>query len=278
MENKKLVRLALIAFSGIIVLIIAEVLIRGINESIAERKKLAEIEREKELYESTPKYEEEIFLEGVVGDFVGLLNSKDKDALYEKINEEYKDYKFNSNKDVFYEYIDQYFDNDAEISLQAYEKVNGKYLCSILSLTSGEYSSFKVLVTQNEQDGSYDIIFDNIASLEKITNVSQKKGNLSITLLYKMTASGACSYTVEYKNLGKEVTYTHGDVTLKNTRGNEFYFDAQNEAIELQSGESARMEYVFSGKGINLYANTMLEIDLKDSTGVKHDLTLYLSE
>ena len=277
MDKKKLIRLSLIVLTCIIILVIAEVIIHAVINAETERKRLAELEKERENYEATPKYEEEVFLDSVVADFMQLLNSKDIDAIYDVIDEDYKDYKFNNNKELFIEYINPYLGSDAEFSMQTYEKFSGKYLCRILSYSNEEYSSFQVLITP--KGDSYSIALDNIVSIEKIHGISQEKDNILATVLYKVTANGACSYTVEYKNVGeKDINYTHENVTLKNTRGYEYKFDANKSLISLKKGETIRKEYIFSGKGINFYYNTNLNITFSDLKNNIHNIYLYLAE
>lgn len=279
MERKKLIRLAFIVIAGIVVLVTAEIVIRALNDVAVEKKKISELEDERKKYESTPKYEEEVFLEGVVADFMELLNSGDVDSLYEVLNEDYRDYKFNNNKEEFSSHINKYLKDNAELTLQTYENVNGKYLCRILSYENELYSSFQVLITQNEQDGAYDIIFDDITSIKKMSNKSQKKENIQYTVLYKVIAEGACSYTVEYKNIGNEdINYTYEDVTLSNSRGYSYSFDASSLALSLKPGETKREEYIFSGKGLNLYSNTTLGLTFKENGTNKLEFSIHLME
>lgn len=279
MDRKKLIRLAFLIVMGIILLVVAEITIRALNDVSVEKKKIKEEEEERKKYENTTKYEEEVFLEGIIADFMVLLNSGDVDAIYELLNIEYRDYKFNNDKEKFNIYIKQYLKEDAELTLQTYENVNGKYLCRILCYENGLYSSFQVLINKDKENDNYDLIFDNMESIKKISNISQTKDNIHYTVLYKVIADGACSYTIEYKNIGnKDINYTYGDVILSNSRGNKYSFNAKNLSLSLKPGETKREEYVFSGKGLSLYDNTTLELTFNENGNKKLEFGIHLME
>ncbi len=276
MERKKLIRISLGILASIVILIVVEVSIKGVNNVIAEKKKLAEIQKQQEIYENTPKYAEEVFLENVVSDFTKIVNQNDFSTLFEKLNVDYKDYKFNNSKEVFLEYIDDKFPSgDITFTFQDYKKLYGKYLCRILASVNDNYSSFQVLINQLDENGSYDIILNDMNALEKIENNSITKSNIKASLIYKVTLSGSCTYMVEYENIGNsDVNCTYNSIELTNTRGYEYFNKTENLSICLKPGEKSRAEYVFSGKGINLYSNTELIISLKDGNNMEFNFFL----
>ena len=168
---------------------------------------------------------------------------------------------------------------EAEFELQTYEKFSGRYKCRILSKINGVYSSFQVLITQNESDGSYSLIFDEIDSIEKIEKILDKKDNIACNVLYKVTADDICAYTVEYRNIGaKDINYTYENVILRNTRLKEYNSDISDLSISLKPGETVREEFSFTGEGLNLYSNTVLSITLNNSKSEKCYLMLSLGE
>lgn len=279
LEKKKLIRLAVIVMVAILALVIVENIIRGVSNVVVEREKESMRKEEQEIYESSDKYAEEVMVEGIVSDFVKLLNNKDVEVLYNLIDADYKDYKFNNDKESFSTHISEYMGENAEFELQTYEKFSGRYKCRILSKNDGIYSSFQVLITRDETTGSYSLIFDTFDSIEKIDQVIVKNGNVEGNVLYKITANGICAYTIEYKNIGtKDINYSFEKVVLNNTSLYEYSADVTDLSISLKPGETIRKEHIFNGNGLNLYDNTVLNVTLCDEKSERIGLRFSLDE
>ena len=277
MSRKKLIRLAIFIIGVIVVLIVVENSIRGIGNLVEERKEQKEYEEKRKQYESSEEYKEEQMLVGVVADFSELLKNKDIDTLYDLIDENYKDYKFQNQKEIFAKYIEKYLKDDVELSLQTYEMLNGKYYCSILSTDSEGISSFVALIDPNEDNSSYTVIFDNISNIEKINKKYINSMNIECNVIYKVTAEKTCIYTAEFTNLNEsDINYTIERISLINTKGNGFSATTDDTNIILKSGEKTRKNLVFYASGIHSFPVTRLIVDLKDTNGQVQTMDIYM--
>ena len=268
MENKKLVKIAVGIAICIVFLIIVEVGIKSINMTVTERIEENKKEEIKKEYEETPEYKEQLYIEGVVKECMELLNSKNLDEIYSKINVEYKDYKFNNDKTLFENYIQKYLKDEATLELQKYERYKDKYICDIASYSNDESVTFLILITKNELDDTYDLIFDEIYGLEKIDLISQDKNNIKANLIYEVMYAEAISYVIEYENVSqKDKTYILDAGKMYNTRGLEYISEIERESISLKAGEKVRVEYIFSGEGINVFTKTNMTLGIKEVLG-----------
>lgn len=280
MDRKKLIRLASIVFIVIVALVVLEVSIRGINTAIVDYKEKKENKKNEEIYKNTEEYKEEMFLKNVVTKFGELLNKKDIDSLYELMNEDYKNYKFNGDKEKFTKYIEKYFPSgENEYELQTYENLYGRYLCRFLTFDKSNYASYKLIVTPKENN-MYDVMFDSIDTLTKLKgNISQKE-NINYSLLYMAKQDGKYMYMVEFENKeASEKEYQYESVVLKNTRGDTYVFNVEGRKITLKPAEKTRCEYVFDGEKIGLYDHASININLVEtSTGRKLNIPVYINE
>ena len=280
MDRKKSIRLASIVFIVIVTLIVLEVSIRGINTAIVDYKEKKENQKNEEIYKNTEEYKEEIFLENVVTKFGELLNKRDIDSLYELVNEDYKNYRFNGDKEKFAKYIEKYFPSgENEYELQTYENLYGRYLCRFLTFDKSNYASYKLIVTPKKND-TYDVMFDGIDTLTKLNGNISQKGNINYSLLYMAKQDGKYMYMVELENKeASEKEYQYESVVLKNTRGDTYVFNVEGRKITLKPAEKTRCEYVFDGEKIGLYDHASINIDLiETSTGRKLNIPVYINE
>lgn len=280
MDRKKLIRTAVIIFIIIASLIALEVSIRGINTAINNHKEAKENEKNEEIYKDTEEYKEEKFLENVISEFGKLMNEKNVDSLYELMNEDYMDFRFNNSKDEFTKYISKYFPSgEAEYELQTYDNLYGRYLCRFLCFDDSNYVSYKLLVTPKAEN-TYDVIFDTFDTLTKLNGSISKKENMEYSLLYMVKQDSKYLYMVELENVGKDaLEYQYENVILNNTRGYTYYFNTGNEKITLKPGEKLRCQYVFDGEEIGLYDHVSIDINLIEvSTGQKINIPVYIDE
>lgn len=277
MERKKLIRVALIILITIIALIIVEVSIRGIHTGIKSYKEYIEKREDEEAILETTEYKEEKYLENVVATVGKMLNEKDTDALYELTNEEYRDYKFQNNKEEFSKFISNYFTSgEAKYEFQSYENEYGRYVCRMLAFYNGTYNSYKLLVKPKE-DEKYDIILDEIDALSKSKENLRMDGNLQYSLKYTGIKQGYFFYVIEFENTSKNnLEYVYDSVVLRNSYGNSYNSNATGSKLNLVPGVKTRCEFLFYGKNIGLYDHTKLEMNLKDSNGNSREITVYL--
>lgn len=277
MERKKLIRLALIICIAIIALITFELSIRGVQTGINKYKDYVKEKKEEEARKETTEYKEEMYLENVVAEVGKLLNEKNIDALYELTNDEYIDYKFQNSKEEFSKYISNYFKSgEAEYEFQSYENEYGRYACRMLASYNETYTSYKMLV-KPKTEGKYDIILDNIDSLNRVKENSKNNGNLQYSLKYTGIKQGKYLYILEIENISQDtLEYSYDSVSLKNSYGNSYNFNVDGLKLSLLPGVKTRCEFLFSGKDIGLYEHTRIDINLKDSRGLSKSISLYL--
>lgn len=275
MERKKLIRIAIITIIVIIILIIVENSIRGIGSLVEKNRINKELEEKKEIYQNSEEYKETVMLEGVVADFVELLKNNDIDALYNLIDTNYKDYKYQNKKELFEEYIKQYVNSNSNISLLTYEKISGRYVCRLLSENGENIKSFVVLI--KPENGLYTLIFDNITSIEKVSKGVKNQNDLECNVLFNVTAKQVSLYTLEFVNLsGKEMNYTIENVTIRDTYGNEFKATFDNKKIELKSDEKERKDVVFNSSEIHKFPKTILDIEMNNGKGKIDNIKILL--
>lgn len=277
MERKKMVRIAIIVFISIVALIVVEVSLRGIKTVIDNHKEKVENEQKEEKIKETVEYKEEKYLENVVSEIAKLLNQKNVDALYELTENIYIDYKFQNDKEKFSNYISNYFSSgEREYEFQTYENKYGRYICRMLAAGDGGVVSYKFLVKPKENE-AYDIIFDDIDFLKEYEETPIVLKNLQYTLKYTGKNFNNYFYVLEIKNVGtKKIEYVYDSVSLKNSYGTTYEFDASGLELSINPGEKARYEYVFSGSNIGLYEHTRIDVKLKDLKGNSENFSVYL--
>ena len=276
MERKNLIRLA--KFIGIILLIviIVENSIRGIG-NVIERKKIKDKEDENtQKYQNSEEYRETVMLEGIVADFMELLNSNDLEKLFDKIDVNYKDYKFQNDIEKFKEYIKNYVNIDSKITLQTYDEVNGGYLCRLLSEYDEKFKSFVVLINKKEEN--YSLIFENITEIKKV-NKSWSIDGLECNIIYNTRLENTKVITMAFINTtSQNINYTYTGSKLRDTRYNIFNSNVAEFKIELKPGESIRKDIVFYNSQIHLFPKVLYEINFKNQNGIQKDLTMYVEE
>lgn len=276
MERKKLIRIAIFVLIIIAGLIIAENSIRGVGYLVENKKEKDKLKEQENIYINSEEYKKKEMLEGIVSDFVKLLNSNSIDALYDLIDLDYRDYKFQNKKELFEDYIKSYINNNSKITLQTHQKINGKYLCRLLSESNEELKSFVALI-EPEEDNSYNVIFDNITSIEKMSEVYKGKTNIEYQLLYKVMAENVCSYTIEFSNPTKNsINYNYDTIKLRDTYGNSFFVDTNNLKISIEPGEKIRENIVFYDNRIHDFPKTYFDIALKDVNENINYISIYL--
>lgn len=278
MEREKLIRLA--KFIGIILLIviIVENSIKGIGNAL-EKKKIKDKEEEKiQNYQNSDEYKETVMLESVISDFVEVLNSNDIEKLYNLIDLNYKEYKFQNDIEKFKEHISTYVNKDSKISLQSYNLVNGGYLCRLLSENDENLKTFMVLIDKKESTEEYSIIFDNITEIKKIDN-SQNIDGLECNILYNITLDKTLVYAMEFTNTtSQNIAYTYLNAELRDTDYNIFRSNTKEFKINLKPGESIRKDIVFYNEQIHMLPKRFYIINFKNQSNLEKNLTIYVGE
>lgn len=278
MEKKKLIRVAIFIVSIIVMLILVENSIKGIGNLIENKKENHKSKEKEQIYLNSEEYKETVMLEKIVSDVVELLNNNEIDKIYNLIDADYKDFKFENKKVLFEKYIKEYINVDSKITLQTYEKISGRYVCRLLSEHDGKLKSFLALIIPNENSDIYSIIFDNITSIEK-ENKSIEKNNIKCEILYNVTAKQTLTYTVEFTNLGKSnVDYACENVAVKDTFGRTFESQIKDFKISLKPGERKRENITFYNGSIHSFPKTMLEFNLKNKNNEELKFDMYIEE
>lgn len=279
MEKKQLIKIAKIIIIVMIVIIIVENSIRGIGNFVEDKKEEKKEQKQDEKYKDSTEYKETKSLEGVVADVEELLKSNDIDALYSLLDENYRDYKFQNKKENFEEYIKEYVNNEAEITLQTYKKVNKKFICTLLSKYNENISTFKVMINNPDDKENLSIVFDTITSISKNGKKIDSKG-LRYEFVYIVTASGKLTYTIEFTNLSEKdaVNYIVTDILLSDSADNKFKITPQNMSIALAPGESVRYNLQFEGQEVNSFEKDFLTLKYKDANGNEIEENLYVSD
>lgn len=258
-------RKKLIIFALIIILLIA--ILINVGDSSKDTKK-ENVQIENIQYEDTEEHKEEIKLTGVINGLQTLLNEKNLDKLYELIDEDYRDYKFENKKELFDDYMNSYFSDDAELSLQTYEKVSNTYICRILSHVKDEYKSFPIIIKE-EKDGLYSIILDDISHIDKKDISQTNTKGLEASILYYIAKDDTAIYLIEYANKSKEqITYELEEASLYDSYGYSYYAKTNLETIQLKAGEKVRQELYFNDKEIHSYVKMDLELNFKDNSSL----------
>lgn len=277
MEKKKLIRIGLIALALMIGLIIFENTIRGTKNLISDIKEKREGEERKETYEQSAEYQKEVELNNCFSEIVKLLEEKNTDKLYELLNDNYKDYKFENSKEKFEEYMQKYMTVDAKLTLQDYEQSGNTYRCRVLrENASGEYTSFAMSVIMITGESKYQVLFDNIVTLEK-TNIKLSKGGIECNILYKATSNGVLNYNIEYKNVGKtDISFECLSIVVSDEHSGQYTAQNQQETITLKPGETKRQNAVFMKDDVNMFTKKHIVIQLKDSNQEIIELSKYI--
>ena len=275
LKRKKLLAIAGVVIVLIVSLIVVENSIKGINNALENKDQTLNLEEQKKLYENSKEYKEELKLTGIIYDFQKLLAEKNLGKIYDLIDEDYKDYKFQNNREKFDDYMSSYILDDAELSLQTYQKVNGRYVCRVLANNGEVYNSFIVLICPSDDETSYTLIFDNISSIKK-KDLTITRDNLKINVLYAVSAENTLVYLVEYTNTGKkDIRYEYENVNLKDSNDNTFTTTSKQESITLKPGESTRQELVFYADNVHLYSKSFLSIAFK---GISSEIVIDMNE
>ncbi len=277
MERKKLIRIVLIALALMIGLIIFENTIRGTKNLVSDIKEKREEEERKEAYEQTDEYKKEVELNNNFSEISKLLEEKNVDKLYELLDENYKDYRFENNKEKFEEYMQKYMTADAKLTLQDYEKSGNTYRCRVLrENASGEYTSFAMSIIMTNSEPKYQLLFDNIVTLEK-TNIKLSGNGIECNILYKATSNGVLNYNIEYKNVGKtDISFECLSIVVSDEHSGQYTAQNQQETITLKPGETKRQNAVFIKDDVNMFKKKHIVIQLKDSNQEIIELSKYI--
>lgn len=277
MERKKLIRIGLIALALMIGLIIFENTIRGTKNLVSDIKEKREEEERKEAYEQTDEYKKEVELNNNFSEIAKLLEEKNIDKLYELLDENYKDYRFENNKEKFEEYMQKYMTVDAKLTLQDYEKSGNTYRCRVLrENASGEYTSFAMSIIMTNSEPKYQLLFDNIVTLEK-TNIKLSKSGIECNILYKATSVGVLNYNIEYKNVGKtDISFECLSIVVSDDHSGQYTAQNQQEIITLKPGETKRQNAVFIKDDVNMFTKKHIVVQLKESNQEIIELSKYI--
>lgn len=265
LERKKLIRIGLIALMLMIGLIILENSIRGTKNIVLHIKENKESKEQEKAYEQTEDYKEELEIKKQFAEIEKLLNEKNVDELYDMLDDAYKDYKFENNKEKFETYIQKYMLPNIKLTLQDYELKGNTYKCRILKEESGEYTSFLMSFKKVADNDKYKLIFDNIISINKMEKKFTSK-NIKCDMLYEVILDEILVYNVEYKNIGKtDIEFKCEAVTISDSHSTEYIAQKQDDIITLKPGETIRKNIIFSGESINRFSKEQITINLKDS-------------
>lgn len=243
-------------------------------------KEDAEIINKYNLYEpnsyySTMTVEEKKSVTTRIDEIIDQLNNRNYDALYSKLNEDYKNYKFPS-QDDFNKYISNLVgDNNDYVCEYFVTKYYGvKY---ILSASNSDEQI--TLIVRDVINGDYEVYFDGeLIGIEKVNELSYI-GSIIFNYMYKARYQYNTNYLFELENISKNsLTISFDEVNAKIVRGGTIQkVKAVGELkdIEISAGEKKKVEFSFEIGENNIIDPSDIEVSCKIN-GIDYDKNINL--
>lgn len=277
--NKKIIKIVVIIVVIIVLLICLENMIRGFITVTEEVKTEKELKKEQELYEQTPQFQKEQYIEKSVQRTIDYIKSGDYEALYARVDPEYKDFMNFQTIEDFKKHIDAYLENPISVELVDYYKMYNKYVCTISAETSYGKKTHKVLV-EDGSVGEFYVIFDYIDSIQTRTakRYSKTINDVEFRIIHEVVYPDYKVYAVDItNNSDKTIEGTMAGSSIKKSDFTTHYFMNEDELnVSIPKGEKVRVNMKMDFGSSAPYGDVEVKLLIKDESGKSIGATLYV--
>lgn len=268
--NKKIIKSVFICFVAIIILIIAENLIRSSAKVVENIKSNNEAKKEQKEYENSEKYQIDQYVKECVETVVKYIKEDNYDALYAIITPEYKNFKQFESMDALKNDVEGYLGDFDSISLLDYNEYYGRYNCKISVTKDGNMQVKKMYITK-ENDKAFTVIIDNLNSINEGHKKHQYSDDkIKFNIVYEVKYPDYKVYSVDVTNIsGKTLEGTFADTVLLKTDNVEYEFEIdETEFITISPNATVRVNLIMKDTSSTVYAiDTYMKVIFKGKTG-----------
>lgn len=272
-------RVGLIIFLMFAILILSENLIRLIARVSEETVVKIDEKKEHEIYMSTEEYKNEVYIEASIEKTIQLLKSGDYETLLETTDSDYaKAMNLNSAEELRI-YLLEYFGNPEDIKLIDFEKIGGRFICTVNVKLTNEMMR-KVMIVTPKDDDTFTVIFDNVLLLKNYDgSKSVQSGKIKYELISKITREGDYICTFEMTNQTNKTIEgsLENMVVVRTDRVKYSPADVENlKEIVLAPGETKFLSYRLDTSMMSYLADDRIEFIFVEKNGTEHEDILLL--
>lgn len=276
--KKKIGMYLLIVLVIFFALIALEVSIRGIGQLFSNVRENMQKKKEENVYQSSEEYQIDTFLESSVKDIISLLKSENYESLYTSLDKVFIDYRSLDNVNIFQEYLKEYIPSLLDARLIEWKQSDNRYICTIA--IDGEGSSYtRIFLISQLSDGTYNVIFDNVLNIEKISNTYFQGTSLfEFNIKYILQSNSSDIYVIDVSNRSSEkISGSFQKTTLRKSNGS--ICSALNDLsdVQIDAGNTKRILFEMddiSGKGYPAMEMNIVFQNSSDSQEVNVDINL----
>lgn len=272
-ELKPQVKVILIILGVILALIVLENFIKLINSGWKSFMAEREYNKQQEMYEQTPVYEEEKYVADSVEKTIKYINEEKYEELFALLDPEYKEVFAIDSVEKFKEIIKEYIgDSPKDVTLLDYGMQNGRYICSVAIQKEGVLENKQILVTPLVEDEFY-IVLDNVRTIEKFDNVIYTLDpEVEYNLKYTVVKDNERILVFDVKNKTKNnMVGSYESTLLQKTDRVKYPLRNVDELknIELPANQVVRLSFAFDNKDSYIYPDEVIFLNLLLNNGTQ---------
>ena len=272
-ELKPQVKVILIILGVILALIVLENFIKLINSGWKSFMAEREYNKQQEMYEQTPIYEEEKYVADSVEKTIKYINEENYEELFALLDPEYKEVFAIDSVEKFKEIIKEYIgDSPKDVTLLDYGMQNGRYICSVAIQKEGVLENKQILVTPLVEDEFY-IVLDNVRTIEKFDNVIYTLDpEVEYNLKYTVVKDNERILVFDVKNKTKNnMVGSYESTLLQKTDRVKYPLQNVDELknIELPANQVVRLSFAFDNKDSYIYPDEVIFLNLLLNNGTQ---------
>lgn len=272
-ELKPQVKVILIILGVILALIVLENFIKLINSGWKSFMAEREYNKQQEMYEQTPVYEEEKYVADSVEKTIKYINEENYEELFTLLDPEYKEVFAIDSVEKFKEIIKEYIgDSPKDVTLLDYGMQNGRYICSVAIQKEGVLENKQILVTPLVEDEFY-IVLDNVRTIEKFDNVIYTLDpEVEYNLKYTVVKDNERILVFDVKNKTKNnMVGSYESTLLQKTDRVKYPLQNVDELknIELPANQVVRLSFAFDNKDSYIYPDEVIFLNLLLNNGTQ---------
>lgn len=272
-ELKPQVKVILIILGVILALIVLENFIKLINSGWKSFMAEREYNKQQEMYEQTPIYEEEKYVADSVEKTIKYINEEKYEELFALLDPEYKEVFAIDSVEKFKEIIKEYIgDSPKDVTLLDYGMQNGRYICSVAIQKEGVLENKQILVTPLVEDEFY-IVLDNVRTIEKFDNVIYTLDpEVEYNLKYTVVKDNERILVFDVKNKTKNnMVGSYESTLLQKTDRVKYPLQNVDELknIELPANQVVRLSFAFDNKDSYIYPDEVIFLNLLLNNGTQ---------
>lgn len=272
-ELKPQVKVILIILGVILALIVLENFIKLINSGWKSFMAEREYNKQQEMYEQTPVYEEEKYVADSVEKTIKYINEENYEELFALLDPEYKEVFAIDSVEKFKEIIKEYIgDSPKDVTLLDYGMQNGRYICSVAIQKEGVLENKQILVTPLVEDEFY-IVLDNVRTIEKFDNVIYTLDpEVEYNLKYTVVKDNERILVFDVKNKTKNnMVGSYESTLLQKTDRVKYPLQNVDELknIELPANQVVRLSFAFDNKDSYIYPDEVIFLNLLLNNGTQ---------